>query len=94
MVSDFLLSWSRLNFFSLPTQKQEDLAKSGVPLEAATYFEYGKIEEGYWTGEYLLDQIEKKTLSIGKALYPGYVLLLLFDNTTSDSIYTSSCAYK
>lgn len=27
MVSDFLLSWSRLNFFSLPTQKQEDLAK-------------------------------------------------------------------
>lgn len=55
MVSDFLLPWSRLNLFSLPTQQQEDLAKSGIPLEAATYFEYGKTEDGYWTGEHLFD---------------------------------------
>ena len=52
-----------------------------------TYFEYGKIEERYWTGEYLLDQILKKVLRIGKALYSGYKLLFLFDNTTSYSIY-------
>ena len=47
MVSDFLLPWSRLNLFSLPSQQQKELADSGVPFEAATYFEYGKMEEGY-----------------------------------------------
>lgn len=47
MVSDFLLSLSRLNLFFLLTQQQEDLASSGVPLEAVTYSEYGKSKEGY-----------------------------------------------
>ena len=50
MVSDFLLPWSRLNLFSLPPQRQEELVSSGVPLKTVTYFEYGKMEEGYWTG--------------------------------------------
>lgn len=30
----------------------------------------------------------KKTLPIGKALYPGYALLFLFNNAISHSIYT------
>lgn len=55
MISDFLLPWSRLNLLSLPVQQQEELASLGVPTEAATYFEYGKQEEGYWTGKHLLD---------------------------------------
>ena len=42
MASDFLLLWSRLVLFSLPSQQQEDLASSGIPFEAAIYFEYGK----------------------------------------------------
>lgn len=66
MASDFLLLWSRLNLFSLPSQQQEDLASSGIPLE------YGKMEESYWTGEHLLDQIRAKALPIGEALYPRY----------------------
>lgn len=49
MVSDFLLPWSQLNLLSLSSEKQDELASLGVPLEAVTYFEYGKIEEGYWT---------------------------------------------
>lgn len=52
-----------------------------------TYFKYGKIKEGYWTGKYLLDQIVKKALLIRKVLYPGYKLLFLFDNTINHSIY-------
>ena len=87
MVSDFLLPWSRLNLLSLSPQQQEDLASSGIPAEAVIYFEYGKTEEGYWTGEHLLDQIVKKTLPIGKVFYPSYELLFLFDNATSHSIY-------
>ena len=85
MISDFLLSWSRLNLLSLPQEKQDELVSLGLPLEAATYFEYGKMEEGYWTGEHLLDQIQKKTLPIAEALYPGYALLFMFDNATSHS---------
>ena len=38
------------------------------------------MEESYWTGEHLLDQIKAKVLPIGEALYPGYELLFIFDN--------------
>lgn len=86
MVSEFLLPWSRLNLHSLPEARQEELVTSGIPLEAAILFEYGK-EDGYWDGEGLLDQIVAKALPIAEALYPGYDLLFLFDNATSHSIY-------
>lgn len=89
MVSDFLLSWSRLNLFSLPDTRQKELATSGVPLEAAEFFEYGKNNDGYWKGEHLLKQVVEKALPIGEALYPGYQLLFLFDNATSHSVYAS-----
>ncbi len=55
MISDFLLPWSRLNLLSLSHQQQEDLASSGIPTEAVTYFEYRMTEEGYWNGKHLLD---------------------------------------
>lgn len=87
MVSDFFLLWSRLNLLSLSSEKQDRLVSLGVPLEAVTYFEYRKMEEKYWTGEHLLNQIQKKALLIGEALYPGYALLFMFDNATSHSIY-------
>ena len=45
------------------------------------------MEEGYWTGEHLLDQIRTKALPIGEALYPGYELLFMFDNATSHAVY-------
>lgn len=54
------------------------------------YFEYRKIEESYWTGEYLLNQIKTKTLIIREGLYPGYKLLLIFDNAISHTIYAKN----
>lgn len=89
MVSDFLLPWSRLNLFSLPTARQEELQNSGVPLEAAVLFEYGK-ENGYWDGKSLLRQAVDKALPIAEALYPGYSFLFLFDNATSHSVYADN----
>lgn len=47
MVSDFLLPWSQLNLLPLSSEKQDELVSLGVPLEAVTYFEYRKMEEGY-----------------------------------------------
>ena len=87
MVSDFLLPWSQLNLHSLSDQAQHELASSGVPLEAVEFFEYGKNNEGYWTGEHLLKQVVEKAMPIGEALYPGYQLLFLFDNATSHSVF-------
>ena len=87
IVSDFLLPWSQLNLFSFPSQQQTDLVNSGIPLEAATYFQYGKMEEGYWTGKHLLDQIQTKALPIEEALYPEYELLFMFNNATSYAVY-------
>jgi len=87
MVSDFLLPWSRLNLLSLPKERQQELTSSGVPLEAAVLFEYGK-EEGYWDGQRLLEQLKTRALPIASALYPGYEFLFLFDNATSHSVYT------
>ena len=63
MVSDFLLPWSRLNLFSLPKRRQEELEEAGVPLEAAVLFEYGK-EDGYWDGKMLLRQALDRALPV------------------------------
>ena len=87
MVSDFFLPWSWLNLLFLPLQQQQKLANSGIPLETATYFEYGKIKEGYWTNKHLLEQIKAKALPIAEALYLGYELLFMFDNATIHAIY-------
>lgn len=47
MISDFLLPWSCLNLAFLLLEKQKELAELSIPIEAATYFEYRKMEEGY-----------------------------------------------
>ena len=87
MVSDFLLSWFRLNQLFFPLERQKDLANSGIPLKAVIYFKYGKMEEGYWMGKHLLNQIKSKALPIAKVFYPQYELLFMFDNATSHAIY-------
>ena len=45
------------------------------------------MEEGYWIGKHLLEQIKAKALPIVGALYSGYELLFMFDNATSYTIY-------
>ena len=87
IVSDFLLLWSCVNLAFFLLEKQKKLTKLNITFEAATYFEYRKMEERYWTGEHLLDQIQNKALPIEKALYPRYELLFMFDNATSHAVY-------
>lgn len=71
--------------FSLTSRR---VVNSKVLLEAVTYFEYKKMEESYWIGKHLLDQMIKKVLPITKSLYPCCGLLFMFDNANSHSIYT------
>lgn len=83
MISNFLLVWSKQNFLFLSFEKQEKLVNSKVLKETVIYCEYKKSKEEYQIRKHLLNQIIKKTLSIKKALYLGYLLLFLFNNTTS-----------
>lgn len=87
MMSDFFFLWFWLNLLSFLLERQQKLRSSGILFEAVIYFEYNKIEERYWIGKYLLDQIKNKALSIVEALYLEYKLLFMFDNTTSHTIY-------
>ena len=92
-MSDFLLPWSRLSLLTFFLEQQQKLASFGILFEAATYFKYGKIEEGYWTGTHLLKQIKAKTLPIAEALYSGYELLFMFDNAISHAIYAKDALH-
>lgn len=89
MVSEFLLPFGRLNLSSLSELSQQDLIeRCGLTeTEAVEIFEFGKNNQGYWTGADLLKQVKNKALPIAQALYPGYSLLFLFDNATSHSVY-------
>lgn len=89
MVSEFLLPFGRLNLSSLSELSEQDLIeRCGLTeTEAVEVFEFGKNNQGYWTGADLLKQVKNKALPIAQALYPGYSLLFLFDNATSHSVY-------
>lgn len=91
MVSDFLLSFSRLNLLRLPEAEQDQVVERfGLSSkEAVEILEYGKNNEGYWDGVKLVKQVKEKALPIAEALYPGYSLLFLFDNVTSHLVYVA-----
>ena len=89
MASKFLLPFGRLNLFSVTPERREQIKEETrlVEREAVEIFEYGKNNDGYWDGAKLYKQVVDKALPIAQALYPGYSLLFLFDNTTSHSVY-------
>lgn len=92
MVSEFLLLFDRLNFLLLSEKKQKEVIEKTrlIILEAVELFEYEKNNEGYYNGAKLYKQIVSKALYIAKALYLGYLLLFLFDNITSHSVYANN----
>lgn len=64
------------------------MKKAGITFsKAVVLFEYRKANKRYWDEPKLYQQVVNKALPIAKALYPGYSLLLLFDNAISHSIY-------
>ena len=62
-------------------------------IEVVEIFEYRKSNNRYWDGPKLHHQVITKALSIAKAFYPGYSLLLLFDNLTSYFVYAQNALY-
>lgn len=56
-------------------------------------FEDKKNNEKYWNKAKFYKQLVNKTLSIMKVLYLDYLILFLFDNTISYSIYANNTLY-
>ena len=91
MTCEFLLPYGRLNLASPTSEKREVIHETGLlEEEAVEIFEYGKNNDGYWNGAKLHQQVVNKALTIAEALYPGYSLLYLFNNSTSHSVYAKN----
>lgn len=71
-----------------PEKRKEFVEKCGLlETEMVEIFEDGKNNDGYWNGAKLYKKVVSKFLPITEALNSGYLLLFLFDNTTSHSVY-------
>lgn len=55
--------------------------------KAIKIFEYKKNNNKYWDRTKLHEQVVSNALPIVKALYPGYLLIFLFNNVTSHFVY-------
>lgn len=76
----------------LSEEKQREIKDiTGLTIiEAVELFEHGKNNGGYWNRAKLHQQVVNKALAIVEALYPGYSLLFLFENATSNSVYADN----
>ena len=95
MVSEFSLSYGRLNLASFTLEKSEEVVQQTglTTTEAVEVFKYRKNNDGYWDEAKLHKQVVKKALPVAEALYLRYSLCFLFDNATSHSVYTKDALY-
>ena len=69
---------------------QKDIVKyPTIPEEARVYLIPGKNQEGYWTVQHLLEQVEYKAILIFETLFPNCVAVFAFDNSSNHSAYCS-----
>lgn len=85
-----MFSFGQLNLASLNLEKRAKVVEKYrlVSTKAVKIFEYKKNNNGYWDEAKLYYQMMKKALPITKALYFRYSLFFVFNNVTSNSVYT------
>lgn len=79
MVSEFLIE----TVGRLKLSESQILQFPNLPKEARKYLRPGKNEEGWWTADHLLDQVENYAIPIFEALHPNAVGVFAFDNSTN-----------
>ncbi len=89
MVSDFIEEHSGYLCLS---EDEFDIAKStdqAFPRQVREIFEYGAAQEGYWTAEKFMKQIER-AMKIAEHKYPSdtHTLVWLFDQNSCHKEYT------
>jgi len=84
MVSEFLTEVDG----RLCLQQSEIEKYPYVPEEARYYLKPVMNQEGYWTAQHLLDQIEYKAIPIFEALYPECIAVFAFDNSSNHAAFS------
>ena len=85
MISEFLSEVCGHLYLS-----QKDIIKyPTIPEKVRVYLIFNKNQEGYWIIQHLLEQIEYKTISIFETLFPNYIAVFAFDNSSNHSTYHS-----
>src|SRR6266542_4549199 len=83
MVSEFLIKVDRCLKLKLTDIEQYSI----ILAEAHEYLEPGKDHEDYWTAENILEQIKTKAIPIFEILYPNYISVFAFDNSSNHAIF-------
>jgi hypothetical protein len=83
MVSEFLTEVDG----RLRLQPDDVMKHPNIPKEARCYLKPGKNQEGYWTAEHLLEQIEYKAIPIFETLYPNCIAVFAFDNSSNHAVF-------
>ncbi len=47
----------------------------------------GKNQEGYWIADHLLEQIKYKAIPIFETLYPNYISVFAFNNSSNHAAF-------
>ncbi|CAB4477291.1 unnamed protein product [Rhizophagus irregularis] len=84
MVSEFLTEVDR----RLRLQQTDIEKHPHVPEAARCYLKPGVNQDGYWTAEHLLEQIEYKAIPIFETLYPDCVAVFAFDNSSNHAAFS------
>ncbi|EXX76797.1 hypothetical protein RirG_029770 [Rhizophagus irregularis DAOM 197198w] len=80
---------AREKSITIMTATRSDIEKHPYIPEKARYFlKPGINQEGYWTAEHLLEQIECKAISIFEALYPDCIAVFAFDNSSNHAAFS------
>ena len=83
MVSKFLTKIDK----RLCLQQTNILQNPNIPEEARCYLKPGKNQEDYWIAEHFLEQIKCKAIPIFETLYPNYVVVFAFDNSSNHAAF-------
>ena len=69
---------------------QEDIEKHPTVSKAAhVYLKPGKNQEGYWTVQHLIEQVEYKAIPIFEALFSNCTAVFAFDNSSNHAAFKS-----
>jgi len=86
MISEFLLEeCGRLKLNSQQIQENPSILQ-----EAHIYLQPGKNQDGYWTNEHLINQIQIKVIPIFEILFPNCIGLFAFDNSSNHAAFKSN----
>lgn len=87
----FFIPYKQLNLNFLTLEKRKKIVLIMLlKTKVIKIFIYRKNNNRYWNGTKLHQQVINKVLLIIEAIYSGYLLYFLFDNTKNHSVYTKN----